>query len=630
MSFTPDNIRAVVRCAVVAMLAVVAMRCANPGTPTGGPRDRKPPVMLSSKPEPYATNFNGTMITMVFDENIQLKDADTKFVMSPPPLKQPKLDAHAMTLRVRFDTETELMPATTYTLDFADCLSDLNEGNILQGFTFTFSTGESTDSMMISGNVYNAQTLAPVSGIYVLLHANLEDSAFTTTPPIRIAKTDDYGRFALKNVPAEADYRVYALDDNNRNFMFDQPGETTAWLLGTVTPSWEIRQIPDSLLIDSLPPSDTSQVRYEYFMRDTLVYTPDSLALFSYLEDTYDQYITSDERKERSKITLAFNKPMPKKPRIDFPDQDPDVEHGVVEYSATNDTCTIWLTDTLIYKKDSVVIGVTYYVLDSLKQLVDKTDTLDMWHFEIKSKADDKPQKRRRKEKEKKPEVPTLKLTISQSINSFGTLSISAATPFRTFDWNAIHLSHKVDTIFEPMQYTPVEDTINIRHKAIKAAWLPGETYQLEIDSAAIYDIYGLQCDRKQVSVNVITHDKYGTLYIDVDSVIPNALLQLVSTKDEVVRQNYVPKNGKVAFRYIKPATYMIRLLIDDNRNGKWDTGNYEKHLQPEQLIYYMEQVQVRANWDIKVEFDVGMFTVDKYARKFKVKSKKKKSTGGK
>lgn len=612
-------------------LLLLAIGCANPGTPTGGPKDHQPPVLVKSVPSPNSTGFSGNMITLTFDENIQLKDQDTKFVMSPPLAVQPKLDAHANVLRVRFDSDTILMPSTTYTLDFADCLSDLNEGNVYQDFTFTFSTGESQDSMMISGNLYDAQTITPVSGVYVLLQQNLADSAFQTVPPIRIAKTDNYGRFQIKNVPAERDYRIYALNDQNRNFLYDQPGEQIAWLTGTVRPSWVTRQITDSVRIDSLSLSpDTADWVFQHVVRDTLVYTPDSLTLFAFTEDYYNQYITADERKKNNVINITFNKPMKNKPKFTFPGQDENISHAITEYSLGNDTVTLWLTDSLIYKGDSVIVAATYSVLDSLKQLTLKTDTLDLWFFEkTTAKKDDKGSRRRRnKEPEKKPEVPTLKLKIGTSVAVFSNLSIESETPFAEFDWNAVHLSHKVDTIYEPMQFSIIADTVNLRHKAIRANWVAGDDYKIAIDSAAVRDIYGLQCNKTESKISVTKLDKYGTLYIIVTNIPNNALLQLVSANgDNVIRQNRVPANGKVAFRYLKPGDYMIRIVSDDNNNGEWDLGNYEQQIQPEKVVYYMEKVNVRANWDIKVDFDVENYSPDKFARKFRTKSTTRKKS---
>lgn len=571
--------------------------------------------MLSSTPAPGATDFQGKVVTIIFDENVQLKDADQKFVMSPPTAKRPRVEAHAKQVRVQFDEEEELLPATTYTLDFADCLSDLNEGNVYENFTFSFSTGESTDSMMISGNVFDAQTLMPVEGIYVLLHANLTDTAFTNATPIRIAKTDSHGRFAIKNVPDNAEYDVYALDDQNRNFMFDQPGEKIAWLGRHVTPSFETRQVADSVRTDSTYVlNDTVRYYYSPIMRDTLVYTPDSLTIFAFSEDNYDQYITADERKSRNIISLALNKPMARRPKVTFPgNEGRDV--GVFQYSPTNDTVKIWLTDTTVWHRDSVVIAVNYLWADSLGNLVDKVDTLKEWHFE--RKAEEPKQKRRRKKTEEKPKVKMMEVKIATSVAPYADLSIDSTTPFASFVWDSVRLFVKADTLFNPVTFTPVEDTVNVCHKAIKFKWEPGAQYKLEVDSAAARDIYGLVNDALSLNVSVTALDKYGTLYIDVDSVPQNALIQLTDMRGNVVRQNYLKPSGKAGFRFLKPGDYMLRILMDDNRDGKWTTGKFADRRQPEALIYYMEKVSIRQNWDIHVNFTTKGFSPDAYARKF-------------
>ncbi|MDO4461394.1 MAG: Ig-like domain-containing protein [Bacteroidia bacterium] len=610
-----------------AILPILATMCANPGTPTGGPKDRKPPLVVNSKPLPFSTGFNGKTVSIFFDENIQVKDADKKFVMSPPVFPTPKVDAHGKVLSVRMDDKVELMPNTTYTLDFADCVSDLNEGNLLENFSFTFSTGETQDSMMISGNLYDAETLDPLNGIYVVLHSNMTDTAIQKVSPIRISKTDEYGRFAIKNVPADADYMVYALDDQNRNFLYDQKGlELIAWNSSPVRPSWEIRQIVDSIPVDSLCLSqDTAQWVFQRIERDTLVYTPDSIKLFAFTESAYDQYITSDKRNERNRIDLTFNNRMKSKPQISFVGHEDSNSKMVVEYSQYNDSITVWMTDTLIYDQDSVVLAISYPVLDSLNQMVSKVDTMDFWHF--KKKVDPKEEKRKNRKKGQKtqPEkIPTLSLKAPNSFGAYGMVTITSPTPYKSINWEAVSLTHKVDTIFEPMNYSIITDTINLKTVRIKAKWQPGENYELTIDSAAVEDIYGLKNNNTIFKLNTPSLDKYGTLYIEVDSIIPNGLLQLVDGKGkEVKRQNYLPKNGKVAFRYLKPGDYMVRILKDNNHNGKFDNGDFETKTQPEEFIYYMEKVTVRANWDIKVDFHVADYTLDKFVKKFKTKAKK-------
>ncbi len=616
-----------------------AWSCANPGTPTGGPKDYYPPVVVSSTPVQGATDFSGREVVIVFDENIQLKDADSKFVMSPPTQKKPKVDAHGKVIRVSFDED--LLPATTYTLDFADCLSDLNESNVKEGFTFSFSTGESTDSMMISGNVYDPQTVEPIEGIYVLLQANLSDTAFRRVVPSRIAKTDALGRFAIKNVPADADYKVFALDDQNRNFLFDNPGEKIAWTDNLVRPGWEIRHVPDSVRTDSAYiEADTVRYVYEHIVRDTLVYTPDSLVLFAFLEDAYEQYIKTDERKARNTVRLAMNKPMARRPKISVADHGDISLFASVEYSLTNDSAMIWFTDSTIWNKDSIVLVVDYLIQDSLNNLVSKVDTLREWHYNRQlssSKKEDRgSDRKRRKNKETKPKVPTLDIKVSSSVSPYGSVSLVSPTPYARFDWSAVSLYEKEknklagrDTIlYTPVSYTTDEDSNFLCRKRLKHKWTPGKNYELRIDSASVADIYGLQCDNIKHDIKVPALDTYGTLYIDIDSVAPHDYLQLVGSSGQVVRGARVPSNGKVGFRYVRPADYKLRILSDLNDNGEWDTGNYDQNLQPELFTYYMDKITVRPNWDIHINFNRRLYTPDAYVKKFgKNKQKKRNSS---
>lgn len=611
--------RSLALAALATLLLSIAFSCANPGTPTGGPRDRKPPKLVSSTPEMGGLNFQGKEITCLFNENIQLKDQDKWFICSPPTAKKPKLEAHGKTLRVLFDED--LQPGATYTLDFADCLSDLNEGNVFKAFTFTFATGESTDSMMISGNVYDAQTLAPAPGLYVLMHVCPDDTAFTRTPPLRIAKTDETGRFAIKNVPDSADYRLYVLDDQNRNFLYDQPIEKIGWLDGPVHPAWEMRQKEDSVLTDSTyVEADSIRHVYNHFMRDTLTYTPDSLVLFAFMPDTYDQYIKDDKRAKRNRIDIVFNKPNALRPRIDFVGKPPEQQPGIAlqHFSQRQDTVTLWMTDTTVWHRDSIVVGVSYQALDTLKQLTWKTDTIKMWHFEkpAKKPAENATGKRRVK-KEAKPKAETLPLKIPGELSHFNDLPLLAPTPIASVVWDSIRLEHKVDTLFQPMTYARVVDTLNECRVALRAKWQPGEEYRLSLDSAALTDLYGISSDRQKSNIKITTLDKFGTLYVDVDSVPLNALLQLTTVKGVVTRQQYLKPSGKAGFRFVKPGDYMLRILVDDNRNGAWDTGDWETHRQPERLIYYMDKINVRSNWDIHVELRVGQFNIDRFSQRF-------------
>lgn len=569
--------------------------CANPGTPTGGPKDEKPPVLVASTPEENARNFKGNSIELEFDELIQLKDANQKFVVSPPLNKRPIIDPRGKRIRVTF--EEELQPATTYTLDFADAISDNNEGNILENFRFSFSTGESTDSMVIAGNLFDAIDLSPADGILVFLHKNLEDSAFVKLVPNRIAKTDAQGRFSIQNV-APGEYRLYALDDLNRNYKFDQRGEQIAFLKKVVVPSFEYRMVNDSVAPDSV------------VAREQLFYLPDSLQMHLFREKPVDQYLKTEERKQANKLSFIFNLPLSRNARFTFPGRTQNDQPFVVERSLQNDTVTLWLTDSLMYKQDSLKIAVNYPALDSLLNPIERIDTLDMWHFTVE-------QKKRRK-KDEKEEVPALKINMPSTIDLYAPLNIILPTPAKYADQAGLRLFLKSDTLQSNLTFSFEQDTLNVRRYKLQHNWQPGEEYVLAMDSASFIDFYGVANKPISQNFSIRKLDSYGTLYINVANPQPNYLLQIMGRDEKVLRQSYVPASGKIAFRYIKVGEYMLKIVDDTNRNGIWNTGDYATQLLPEEVFYYPEKVNVRANWDIKIEMDRALFDVYEFSKKFR------------
>lgn len=569
--------------------------CANPGTPTGGPKDEKPPVVVRSSPEMNARNFSGKVIDIEFDELIQLKDVNQKFVVSPPVNKRPIIDPRGKNLRITF--EEELQPATTYTLDFSDALSDNNEGNVFENFRFSFSTGESTDSMSVSGHLFDAAELSPADGILIFLHKNLEDSAFVKLVPNRIAKTDSKGHFSVQNV-APGSYKIYALDDLNRDYKFDQRGEQIAFLKDVVIPGFEYREVTDTIAPDSV------QTRKQLF------YTPDSLRMYLFKEKAVDQYLKAEERKQNNKLSFIFNLPLSSDAQFEFPGKGADYQPFVVERSLRNDTVTLWLTDSLMVGSDSLKISVRYPALDSLLNPVMRADTMDMWFFskEVKKK----------KKKGEKEEIPALRINMPSSIDLYAPFNMVFPTPIKYLNTRGMQLYLKSDTLKTNIGFNFEQDSMNVRLYKVLHEWKPGEDYVLRIDSAAFVDYYDVANKPMDYSFSIRKIDSYGTLYVNVIDPQPNYLIQVVGRDENVVRQAFVPASGKIAFRYIKVGEYMLKIVDDTNRNGKWDTGDYSLNLLPEEVFYYPEKVNVRANWDIKIEIDRSKFNVYEFSQKFR------------
>ncbi len=591
---------------LTALFLIVA--CANQGFPTGGPKDEEPPFIKESTPEPNALNYTGKEIKIEFNELIQLKNVNQKLVVSPPMNKKPSVISRGKVLEVLF--EEELQPNVTYTLDFADAIADNNEGNIIPSFRFSFSTGETVDSLQVSGHLFESDDLSPADGILVMLYNNLADSAFETMVPVRMAKTDEKGYFSIQNVhPGQ--YKVYALDDKNNTYKHTQPGDRIAWYDSIVVPSFEYRKVIDSISVNVDSLTIDSVV-----ISEKLFYTPDSLVMFLFQQDYKQQYLVSDDRPEKAKLSFIFNRTLEKDLDIRITGHEDRVDWMIPEMSATNDTFNIWITDSTLYNRDSLSFSLTYPVRDSMKNLIDKVDTIAMYFFKKPISKKEKKSTGKTNKKKLKEEIPHLKIQkFSSNLNVYSANSFLLPAPAIRFDASAVHLFQTVDTIQVPVKFDFWQDSLNIRKYYILRKWDEGGSYEMTIDSAAIEDIYHKINFPINNKFKVRKMNEYGKIFVQLESPKENWLLQVINSKEMVVQQGYVPENGKIAFQYLKPGSYMLRIVIDSNRNGVWDTGNYEKRIQPEGIIYYPGKIALRANWDKIVpdwfpeEFDIYKFS---------------------
>ncbi len=579
--------------------------CANQGYPEGGPRDEDPPRMVASSPPLNATNFDGDEIEIEFNELIVLKETMEKVVISPPLNEQPIIQGLGNKVTIIF--EEELQPATTYTIDFGDAIRDNNEGNALDGYTFSFSTGETQDSLQISGNLYEADTHTPVEGALVMAHSNHADSAFTNMVPVRVAKTNETGRFVIRNL-AEGEYRVFALEDLNRDYRFDQPGERIAWHSELIEPDYEYRERIDSVFTDSADQDTDSATLDTVLVTEELVYTPDSLKLFLFQEDYKEQYLDVRERKERHRLDFVFNRPLEKSLKINLLEPTPGKNDWYIyERSAKHDSVMIWLTDSALISSDSLQVEVTFPVLDSLDNYVDRTDTLQMLHRTRKSRGADT-----QEEEETKPDP----LSVRAPVGAFeirGTPRLEFPVPLATIDREALELSQLEDTVYFPVEFELEQDSVRIRNYKILHSWEPGAEYEFTIDSAAISDIFGRVNNPVRNTFDIKTEDSYGTLYVEASNFPENALLQVLNREEKVIRKGDVPQNGKLGFRHLKPGKYFIRIVEDENDNKKWDTGDFREGIQPEKVFYYPETIQVRANWDQMVPWDLDEYSISDF-----------------
>ena len=584
--------------------------CANMARPGGGPKDETPPVFVKSDPLPNQINVKKNKIEIEFDEIVLVEKATEKVVVSPPQKEMPLMRTSGR--KVIVELKDSLRPNTTYTIDFADAIVDNNEKNVLENFSFAFSTGPIIDTLQVSGILLNAENLEPVTGMLVGLHSNLNDSAFTKTPFERIASSDARGYFSIQNI-SPGTYRIYALKDLNRDYRFDNATEDIAFTDVTVVPSVETVIRPDTIWTDSVT-IDT------IMMNQVVLYHPDNILLKSFNENYKNHYLDKSERLSPQKMSLYFSAPndtLPKMKPLNFDSED----WAYVESNITNDTIHYWLKDSLLYKRDTLVFESYYMRTDSLRKLSMYTDTLKMIYRRKKTVA----KERRKKDEKETPAIEFLKLSaiVPSSLNVYDFLRFEYAEPVDTIDRNAIHLEIKNDTLWNPVEFTFNWDSVKMRMYLLKHKWRPGEEYRISIDSLAGLSVYGTPTDKFSQTFKVRALEEYSNLYLATQGVTDSAFVELLNSNDTPVRKVPVVDGG-AEFLYLDPGTYYARLVIDKNGNGKFDTGNYAEKRQPEDVYYYPKALKLKANWDVEQDWDVFALPLEQQKPRAIVKNKPK------
>lgn len=596
---------------IAAMSCIVS--CASIATPTGGPRDEDPPRFVTSSPLQGAVDVKPNKIVLTFDELVTLKDAFSKVVVSPPPVQTPRISS--LGRKVTVDFRDTLLPETTYTIDFGDAIADNNEGNLLENFIYIFSTGPVLDSLMVSGMVLGAEDLQPAKGIYVGLHTNLEDSAFRKTRFDRIAKTDENGKFVIGGL-APGKYRIFALEDKDGDLAWSSPDESLAFFDTLLEPYTEQTQATDTLF--NLITGEVDSI----IKRGRTRFLPNNILLRNYNTGFAQQYISKYERQDSTKINFLFNTAADSMPEVNIllPDNSSFAvdEVAVTERSATNDTLTFWLKDPDVIATDTLRVAVRYLRADSVYNLVPVNDTLRLTTSRPNVKLKKSDQKKEKTDTLTLP-IPTIEwkaLNAKPEVNQ--RLILVLPTPPEETDFSMFKLQWKEDSVWKPVTDFTVDnirgDSLNVRRLAIDYPWQFETAYRLTIDSLATRDIYGLYSDDFTLEFTTRPETEYGSLKFNLSNMGPQDISRFVELLDGQGKplKKAPLDGGSASFNFLLPGKYNIRVIEDYNGNGKWDPGNFNEGLQPDLAYYYKETIELKANWDQEIDWNVFGTAVDK------------------
>ena len=603
--------------ALIGLTSLIAA-CANQGSgPDGGPYDETPPRIVGMTAPERLQNGKRTKFSLVFNELIKVDNPTEKIIVSPPQIETPEIKVSGR--RITVELLDSMRPNTTYTVDFSDAITDNNEGNPLGQYTYIFSTGQTTDTMQMSGYVLNAEDLEPVKGILVGLYQQHHDSVFGKRAFDRVARTDASGFFSIKGVAPDRDYRLYALQDADGDFHFTQPSEMLGFLHNDLRAGAFRDTRYDTLWVDSVRYDSIRIIPYTHF-------TPDDLVVRAFKIDVNTRHYLKAQRDVPEWFTTFFTGPSRKRPTIQGLNFDAS-KAFVVNASAGNDTLTYWLADTTLLRQDTLRFAYTYDNWDdSLAQMLPKTDTLELVpkttfakraaneakELEKWNKQREKREKRGDFSKSQPPMVALqLRADVSSSLVPNRNILIQFDQPLQRFDTKKLHLRLKKDSTYHDAPYALDTVPNNILAYRLRAEWRPGQEYQLVIDSAAMTSLYGrvnLATDNK---FSIAKLEDFGTVFLSLSNAHESTVVQLLGSDGKPVAQAPT-KNGRAEFYYVQPGKYYLRCFFDRNGDGKWTTGSWSPRRDPEEVYYFPKEIEVRANWDLNESWDVTALRLDK------------------
>jgi len=554
--------------------SLILASCANPVSPTGGPKDTTPPSVTREEPANQSVNFKSERVILSFSEFVSLKDISNQMVVSPPLKEQPDFSLRGKSLIMKF--KEPLRSNTTYNFFFGEAIIDLTESNPLAGYQFTLSTGPVLDSLSISGKLEYAFTNQPVNGAFVMLYDTIYDSIPYKSRPYYLARTGKTGEFSLNNL-RDGNYKMFAITDINANYLYDIPTEDIAFADSLVKPGQPAKHI---LVSDSLKEEDLflPQIKVKSFL------------LRQFREaDTVQRIIKSSLVRENV-LSFVFSNPV-KNPVFNALKPELTGEWYYTGYNSSHDTLTLWIPDA---ESDSLMFTVSDTDM--------KADTIEL---SLKPREKTVGRRQAAETTEKKPVLSFNNNLISNRIKPSRPLMLIFNEPVISFDSSKIRLVIDSVRVFPEFQFT---DSVKTRLR-ISYPWKEEVVYRLSIPDSIMTGIFGTVNDSLELKFTAYSESETASLKLNITLPEPgfNYIIQLLGDKESIVEQQIIVNDTSVELKYLKPKKYKVKVILDRNNNGRWDTGKYLKKLQPEYVIYHPKEFELRANWVMEEDWMIKL-----------------------
>ncbi|SHF96211.1 Ig-like domain-containing protein [Flavobacterium segetis] len=542
------------------LLLFIIASCAKRGSITGGLKDTIAPVLKMSFPENFSTNFKGDQIKLVFDENVKLKNLNKQLIISPPMKNEPLVLPTTATKTITIKIKDTLQPNTTYSFNFGQSIADNNEGNPYNQFKYVFSTGDFIDSLKLSGTVKSAYDKEVESFVSVMLY-------------------DINNDFNDSIVYNETPRYVTNTLDSLKTFNFENLKAGKYLLVGIKDVNSNNKYNPKQDKIG--------------FHKEIITIPTDSTPELSLFKEELPLKTFKPSQASGNRFLLGYEGTINSneaRPEIILSDKNNALVHLV----------------TKLPKKDSLQIWYKQIKADSLNLAVAKG------YYKVKYTFKNKDQKK-----------DTLMISAIQNndIKFRDRFTLESATPLIAIDNSKINLVNKAKA---KVPFTTEYDEFN-QKLYFDFNKEPQENYSFTILPGALNDYYEKLNDTLSYKLSTKSTSDYGNLTVLLENIkqFP-VIIELTDTKGDVMASEYTEENKTVNFNLIDPAMYILRAIYDGNKNKQWDSGNYLKKRQAEEVIYFSKEIDVRANWDVNQIFDLSLPYLPEIKKK---EDKKRKST---
>lgn len=535
--------------------------CASQSMPTGGLKDITPPKLLSTYPNDQSTNFNGDMIILEFDEDITTQRLQEELQISPFIEGTYKSTVKRNTLTLKFDKP--FAPNTTYTFSFGKGVVDFNEKNVPKNIKLAFSTGDKIDSLLITGTVSSLMKGAILENAMVGLYAynDIEADSFdiTNRRPLYFSLTDSLGRYAIENIKS-GKYKVYALAEpkDKRDYVYNKNTE----LIGFY--------------------EEPLQIGTSYSGVDFKIIRYDILPLR-----------ISGARQRAQYFEIKFNKNIADY-TITYQDEGKKVDYDTLFYPVMQDEY-INFYNRNINTEDSVSAIMSF--TDSIGNTIDTTLTIE---FGKVRKPRESPFTVREEPTSGTPILPNKELELKLFFNKpvisvqydsivIGFKGDSTGSRTTAADWKFNKNRTEISFIKK------IELTTD-KAKAFQLQTRPNTFVSVENDTLK---------DAKNLEYSQGEESSYGVISGKVLGKYDNFIIEVLDDKGKV--EKTIQNERKYRFENLLPGKKTIRVLIDENGNGSWDDGDFEKRILPEPVVHLKRKLELKANWEFEdVDIDLG------------------------